>query len=354
MGLAASKRRGPFCLRGEEMTNVAIIGATGYTAVESIKILLRHPQAKLTYLTALPEECGPIEQIFPLLRGRIDLPVEPLDLAKAADRADVVLGCLPHKVAMGFVPQLRQAGLKVVDFSADYRLRDVATYEKFYQTPHTDRERIGEAAYGLPELFRDQIAGKSLVANPGCYPTCASLGLAPLVREKLIQTDGIIVNAITGISGAGRKATLAYHYPEINENGFAYGVGAHRHMPEMEQVLADVGGTPVTVLFQPHVVPLTRGMLATIYAQPTKSVSQKQLDELFHAAYDDEPFVRLPGRPPQMAAVSDTNFCDVHATLVKGKVVVFSAIDNLVKGAAGQAVQNMNLICGYPETTGLL
>jgi len=354
MGLAASKRRGPFCLRGNEMTNVAIIGATGYTAVETIKILLRHPQAKLTYLTALPEECGPIEQIFPLLRGRIDLPVEPLDLAKAADRADVVLGCLPHKVSMGFVPQLRQAGLKVVDFSADYRLRDVATYEKFYQVPHTDRERIAEAAYGLPELFRNQIVGKSLVANPGCYPTCAVLGLAPLVREKLIETDGIIVNAVTGVSGAGRKPTLAYHYPEINENGFGYGVGTHRHMPEMEQVLADVGSGPVTVLFQPHVVPLTRGMLATIYAEPTRSISQKQLDELFHAAYGDEPFVRLPGRPPQMAAVSDTNFCDVHATMVKGKVVVFSALDNLVKGAAGQAVQNMNLICGYPETAGLL
>jgi len=354
MGLAASKRRGPFCLRGDEMTNVAIIGATGYTAVESIKILLRHPQAKLTYLTALPEECGPIEQIFPLLRDRIDLPVEPLDLTKAADRADVVLGCLPHKVAMGFVPQLRQAGLKVVDFSADYRLRDVATYEKFYQVPHTDRERIDEAAYGLPELFRDQIAGKSLVANPGCYPTCTALGLAPLVREKLIRTDGIIVNAMTGVSGAGRKATLAYHYPEMNENGFAYGVGTHRHMPEMEQVLADVGAGPVTVLFQPHVVPLTRGMLATMYAEPTRSISQKQLDEVFHAAYGDEPFVRLPGRPPQMAAVSDTNFCDVYATVVKGKVVVFSALDNLVKGAAGQAVQNMNLICGYEETAGLL
>jgi N-acetyl-gamma-glutamyl-phosphate reductase len=336
------------------MIRVAIIGATGYTAIESIKILLRHGQTEITYLTALPDECGPVGQIFPLLRDRLSLTVEPLDLAKLTDLADVVLCCLPHKVSMGFVPQLLGAGVKVVDFSADYRLRDVAVYEQFYGVKHTDRDNIAEAAYGLPELFRRQIRTQRLVANPGCYPTCAVLGLAPLVQEGLIRTDNIIVNAVTGVSGAGRKPTLAYHYPEINENGFAYAVGSHRHMPEMEQVLTDLAAKPVTVLFQPHVVPLTRGMLTTIYADPVRSIGQAELDDLYRAAYNREPFVRLPGGPSQMAAVSDTNFCDVYAAVAKGKVVVFSAIDNLVKGAAGQAIQNLNLICGCDETTGLL
>ena len=335
------------------MVRVAIIGATGYTAVESIRILLGHGEAEVTYLTALPDECGPIETIFPRLRDQIAVPVEPLDLDKLSQVAEVALCCLPHKVSMGYVPTLLAAGLKVVDFSADYRLRDVAVYERFYE-PHTDQGNLAKAAYGLPELFRAPIPGASLVANPGCYPTCVALGLAPLVREGLVKVDGLVVNAMTGISGAGRKPGQAFHYPEINENGFAYGIGAHRHMPEMEQVLGDVCHKPVTVVFQPHVVPLTRGMLATMYAEPTRAISQADLDELYHETYKDEPFVRLPGGSPQMGAVADSNFCDVWATVVKGKVIAFSAIDNLVKGAAGQAVQNMNLICGLDETMGLL
>jgi N-acetyl-gamma-glutamyl-phosphate reductase len=307
----------------------------------------------LTYLTALPEECGPIDTIFPILRDRLDLPVEPLDSAKLAELSDAVLCCLPHKVSMGFVPQLLRDGLKVVDFSADYRLRDVAVYEEFYKVEHTDPDNIPQASYGLPELFRDKIRGCRLVANPGCYPTCAVIGLAPLVREGLVNTDGIVVNAITGVSGAGRKPSLAYHYPEINENGFGYAVGTHRHMPEIEQVLGDVGGKPVKALFQPHVVPLTRGMIATCYADPLQTVTQGQLDELYSAAYGSEPFVRLPGQPPQMGAVANTNFCDVYATVAKGKVIVFAALDNLIKGASGAAVQNLNLICDFPETAGL-
>jgi len=335
------------------MVRVAIIGATGYTAAESIKILLQHEQAEVTYLTALPEECGPIAKIFPQLRGRISLQVEPLDLAKLADVADVALCCLPHKVSMEYVPKLLKAGLKVVDFSADYRLWDVAVYEAFYE-PHTDTANLAKAVYGLPELYREKIKASSLIANPGCYPTCSSLGLAPLVREGLVELDGIVVNAITGISGAGRKPMLAYHYPEINESAFAYGIGVHRHMPEIEQVLSDAAGKTVKVLFQPHVVPLTRGMLATMYCQPTGAVSQADLDALYCAAYKDEPFVRLTGGSPQIGAVAGTNFCDVWATLAKGKVVVFSAIDNLVKGAAGQAIQNMNLISGLNEAMGLM
>ncbi len=336
------------------MIRVAIIGATGYTASESLAILLRHTDAEATYLTALPEECGPMAEIFGVLRDRIDLDVVPLDLARAAELADVVLCCLPHKVSMGFVPQLLEAGLKVVDYSADYRLRDVAVYEAYYKVEHTDRDNIARAAFGLPELFRESIVGKDLVANPGCYPTCAVLGLAPLVREGLIGSDDIVVNMVSGASGAGRRPGLAFHFPEMNENYFAYAVGTHRHMPEIEQVLSDVAGRPVTVLFQPHVAPFTRGMLATVYANPTRSVSQAELDDLYTEAYGDEVFVRLPGRPPQITAIAGTNYCDVWATTAKGKVIVFSALDNLVKGAAGQAIQNMNLLFGLDEATGLL
>ena len=217
------------------MINVAIIGATGYTAEESIKILLGHPEAQVTYLTALPEECGSITEIFPVFRGRLDLPVEPIDLEKLSDLADVALCCLPHTVSMQFVCQLLDAGVKVVDFSADYRLHDAGLYRRVYKVEHRDAGNLSEAAFGLPELFRDQIPSARLVANPGCYPTAASLALAPLAREKVIALDDIVVNAVSGVSGAGRKAALPFHYPEMNENLFAYAVGTHRHQPEIEQ-----------------------------------------------------------------------------------------------------------------------
>ncbi len=336
------------------MIRVAIIGATGYTASESLAILLRHSGAEPTYLTALPEECGPVAKVFPQLRDRITLDVVPLDIDKTAEIADVVLCCLPHKVSMGFVPKLLKAGLKVVDFSADYRLRDVAVYEEYYKVEHTDSDNIAKAAFGLPELFRETILGKDLVANPGCYPTCSSLGLAPLVREGLIELNDIVVNTVSGASGAGRRPALAFHFPEMNENYFGYAVGTHRHMPEIEQILTDVAGKPARVLFQPHVAPYTRGMLATIYANPTRPIPQSEMDELYAETYRNEVFVRLPGAPPQMTAIAGTNYCDVWATTAKGKVIVFSALDNLVKGAAGQAIQNMNIIFGLDETTGLL
>jgi len=336
------------------MIRVAIIGASGYTASESLTILLRHPQSEVTYLTALPEECGRIADIFPQFRGRLNLSVEPLDLDKLTQVADVALCCLPHKVSMSMVPKLLGARVKVVDFSADYRLRDVSVYEAFYKVKHTDPENLSIAAFGLPELFRKDIIGKNLIANPGCYPTCTSLGLAPLVRKGLIRLEGIVANVVSGASGAGRKPAAAFHYPEMNENYFPYAVGTHRHTPEIEQILSDVAGKPVALLFQPHVAPFTRGMLASIYADPVRTISQKELDDLYAETYASEPFVRLPGKPPTVGAIAGTNFCDLWATAIKGKVVVFSALDNLVKGAAGQAIQNMNLIFGLKEPTGLL
>ena len=336
------------------MIRVAIIGASGYTASESIRILLRHPEARLTYLTALPEECCHVAEAFPEFRGQLDLPIEPVDLDKLADTADVALGCLPHKVSMAFVPQLLSAGVKVVDFSADYRLRDVQLYEKVYQVKHTDREHLPEAVFGLPELFRDTIAGAKLVANPGCYPTAASLGLAPLIKKQLIAKDDIVVNAVSGVSGVGRKPSALAHFPEMNENLFAYAVGTHRHTPEIEQILGDLAAGTVKVLFQPHVVSMDRGIAESIYCLPLEKVTTEQLAKLYREFYADEPFLRVLDKPPATKHVAYSNFCDVFPTVAAGKVVVFSAIDNLVKGAAGQAVQNMNIISGLPETMGLL
>jgi N-acetyl-gamma-glutamyl-phosphate reductase len=232
------------------MIRVAIIGASGYTGAESVEIILRHSQAELVYLSALAAESGPVDVVFPQFKGRCSLPVEPLDFDKLRGTADAALCCLPHKVSMEFVPRLLDAGLKVIDFSADYRLKDTAVYEKFYEVKHTDTANLEKAVYGLPELFREQIKGTDLIANPGCYPTGASLALAPLLKEGLIQTDSIIVNAVTGVSGAGRNPTSKFHFPNMNENLFAYGIDSHRHMPEMEQTASQIAGTDVQILFQ--------------------------------------------------------------------------------------------------------
>ncbi len=334
------------------MVRVAIIGASGYTGSESIKILLQHSEAVLTYLTALPEECGAVEDVFPQFKGRCTLQIEPLDIDKLSDLADVALCCLPHKVSMGFVPKLLDAGLKVIDFSADYRLKDVAVYEKYY-VKHTDTENLKHAAFGLPELFREQIKGAKLVANPGCYPTGASLAIAPLLTEDLIETETVIVNAVTGTSGAGMKPSSKFHFPNMNENLFPYGIGTHRHMPEIEQIASDVAGKKVTVLFQPHVGPFDRGILSTVYCQPKKNLSNEELLLLYNDFYKDEPFIQVRNDAPAVKDVAGTNYCHIFVTCVKGKVVCFSAIDNLVKGASGQAIQNMNIIFELEETLGL-
>ena len=335
------------------MIRVAIIGASGYTGAESIRILLRHSEAELVYLTALPEECGWVADVFPEFKGRCDLQIEPLDMDKLSGLADVALCCLPHKVAMGFVPRLLEAGLKVVDFSADYRLKDVAIYEQFYKVKHTDTANLERAAFGLPELFRERIKGAELVANPGCYPTGAALAVAPLLNEGLIETDLIIVSAVTGITGAGRNPSSKFHFPNMNENLFPYGIGTHRHMPEIEQIVSEVAGADVQVLFQPHAGPFDRGILSTVYCQPKAKVSEKQLAKLYEDFYADEPFVQIRSDAPAVKDVAGTNYCHIFATYVKGKIISFSTIDNLVKGASGQAIQNMNIIFGLEETLGL-
>jgi N-acetyl-gamma-glutamyl-phosphate reductase len=335
------------------MIKVAIIGASGYTGVESIEIILRHAEAQLTYLTALPEECGHAADVFGQLKGRLDMHIEPLDLNKLSEKADVALCCLPHKVSMGFVPKLLDTGVKVIDFSADYRLKDVVVYEKFYQK-HTDAGNLAHAAFGLPELFRERIKSAKLVANPGCYPTGAALAIAPLLKNGLIETEGIIVNSVTGVSGGGKNPSKVFHYPNMNENLLPYAVGSHRHGPEMEQIASEIAGADVEIIFQPHVGPFDRGILSTVYCRGKSDMSQKELDELYHNFYRSEVFVQVLDGPPAVKNVAGTNFCHVYPTISKGRIVCFSTIDNLVKGASGQAVQNMNIVFGVDERLGLI
>ena len=350
--MAACENAAFFIYRRLKMLTVAIIGASGYTGAEAIEILLRHPQVKLTYLTALPEECGNVAEVFPRFKGRCSLDIEPFNMDKLTTKAKVVLCCLPHKVSMEFVPKLLKAGLKVIDFSADYRIKDIKVYEKYYQ-PHSDKENLKHAVYGLCELYRDKIKNAKLVANPGCFPTGFILGTAPLLKNNLIGPS-IIVNAVTGTSGAGKNPSKNFHFPNMNENFFAYSIGNHRHQPEMEQIAGEIAEKNVDVLFQPHVGPFDLGILSTIYCQPKEKMTNEKLAELYKTFYAKEPFVQVLNTAPMLKDVAKTNCCHIYPAVCKDKIVVFTAIDNLIKGASGQAVQNMNIMYGFEETAGLL
>lgn len=336
-----------------EKIKVSVIGASGFTGAESIEIILRHEKAELVYLSALPEECGSVSDVFSRFKGRCDLQIEPLDIDRLSGLADVALCCLPHRVAMGFVPELLSAGMKVIDFSADYRIKDTNVYEKFYNVKHADPANLKRAVYGLPELFRQQIKDADLIANPGCFPTGALLAIVPLLKEAVVETDSVIVSAVTGASGAGKNPSGKFHFPNMNENFFAYGIGTHRHMPEMEQIAGEIAGPDVKILFQPHAGPFDRGIASTVYCQPKAEVTNEQLSEIYNSFYSSEPFVRICSDAPGVKDVTGTNYCHIYPTCARGRILVFSVIDNLVKGASGQAVQNMNIAFGLKETLGL-
>lgn len=333
---------------------VVLVGGSGYAGFEALRWLRRHPAAQVVGVFGPEGELGPMNEFYPLLTGQCDLDQERFDIDAVASRgADLAMLCVPHKVAMAYVPKLRKIGLKVIDWSADYRLNSREVYENWY-CEHTDADRFAEAVYGLPEYFADDIAKADLVANPGCYPTCTSLAAAPILEAGLIEPTGIVVNAVSGVSGAGRRPNLALHFPETNESFKPYGVGGHRHQPEMEQVLSTISGQTVDLLFQPHLCPMDRGMLCSIYADPTCEATPEKLLAALTEAYADKPFVRVrPGGAVNTKHVAGTNFCDVAATMNKGKVKLFSVLDNLLKGASTQAIQNMNLMFGLDETAGL-
>jgi len=335
------------------MTRIAILGATGYTALELIKILLRHPHAEIVAVTSRQEGNVPIAMVHPSLTNRLDLPLENLEPAQITARAECVFSCLPHGVTAEIVPALLAGGCKVVDFSADYRLDSPEVFANWYGQKHPDPERLGKTVYGLPELFRQQIIGAKLVANPGCYPTSVILALSPLLKAKLIEPGDIIADSKSGVSGAGRTPKLTTHYPECNESLSAYNLGRHRHTPEIERFLSIAAGQPVEVIFTPHLIPMDRGILSTVYSRPVAGVTEEQVMQALRDFYADEPFVRVVSHLPATKDCTDTNFCDITARLIRGRVVTISCIDNLIKGASGAAVQNFNLLYGYPETTAL-
>ena len=333
---------------------IAILGATGYTALELIKLLLRHPGAKIEALTSRQEGRPHLSAIHPSLTGRLDLHLEDLGPEALAGRCDCAFLCLPHAASAESAKALLAKGVRVIDFSADYRLNDAATYRKWYEHEHPDPDRLGKTPYGLPELFRDQIPNAQLIANPGCYPQSAILPLAPLLKAALIEPTDIIIDSKSGVSGAGRTPKLNTHFPECNESISAYSVGKHRHQPEIEQILGRATGQSVQVIFTPHLVPMDRGILSAIYARPTRAITESELLSCLRDFYAKEPFLRIVNHLPTTKDTAHTNFVDITARIVKGRVVLISAEDNLIKGASGAAVQNFNLMFGFPETTALL
>lgn len=334
---------------------IAILGGTGYTALELLRILLRHPNADVVTVTTRQEGTPRLDEVHPALAGRTVLHLEAFDVDRMIARGvQCVFGCLPHGASMATLPRLLDRGVRVIDLSADYRLRDPNVYAQWYGESHQDLAHLAQAVYGLPELYGDDIPTAQLIANPGCYPQTAILGLAPLVAGKYVETTGIVVDAKSGVSGAGRTPKLSTHFPECNESVSAYGVGSHRHTPEIEQALGDVAGEPVEVIFTPHLIPMDRGIFSTIYAVPRRPLEQARLMDLYREYYARAAFVRVTDQLPATKHTSGTNYLDVCVRVVRGRVIVLVAEDNLVRGASGVAVQNFNRMFGLDERTALL
>ena len=341
------------------MINTAIVGITGYTGEELLKILLKHKNAKVSVIAGRStSETKPLKEIYPHLKEAAGFTCEPFNAESVAKRADVIFLALPHRVSFEIVPELLKSGKKVIDLSADFRLNDGAVYEKWYGAKHTAAPMLAKAVYGLPEVYRKEIKNASLVANPGCYPTTAILGLLPAIKNGLIDLSSIIIDSKSGVSGAGRKPTQEFFAKEpLNFRPYNI-AGAHRHIPEMEQELSKASGKKITLTFTPHLIPIERGMLSTIYASPSKKVSAAEAQNIYEEFYKGEPFVRvLPeGKIPEIKNVVNTNFCDISIKLDErtNRLIIVSSIDNLVKGASGAAVQNMNIMFGFDEKDGLI
>ena len=335
---------------------VGVVGATGYTGEELVRILAGHPQAELAYVSGKEDREVKIQTIFPYLKNRLNLECKAFSIEEACEKCELVFLSLPHTVSMQFASRFLKMKKKVVDVSADYRLKDPEIYEKFYKSQHKDVSNLRSAVYGLPEIYREKIKTAVLVANPGCYPTGAILGLLPGLKKGVFDPQSIVVDAKSGVTGAGRKAEKSLNFSEVNESFKAYKLFEHQHVPEMEQELGRLVKKELRMIFVPHLLPVNRGILSTIYVKLKKRMDTKELLALYQKFYEAEPFVNVldSGALPEIKHVVHTNFCNIGLRINedKGLAVIVSAIDNLGKGAAGQAVQNMNLMCGFDERTG--
>lgn len=337
------------------MIKTAIIGATGYTGSELVRLISNHPEIELKLITSESRKGEPLSEVHPHFSGIQDFTLQSVDDISKFDPLDVVFMALPHGVSMTFVERFQQESFKVIDLSGDYRLSSPEVYEDWYQKRHIHPEGFEHAVYGLPELHGESIRAAQLVANPGCYPTSAILGLAPLIKAQLIRDDQIIVDAKSGVTGAGVKPKTTTHFSNVSDNFKSYGLKNHRHTIEIEEQLNQLNGEELQVQFTPHLLPVDRGILATIYSRPKKAITERELQDLYEDFYTNHPFVRLRKSPPTLKDVRGTNFCDLFVTYDErtNRIITIAAIDNLVKGAAGQAIQNLNLMFGLDETTGL-
>jgi N-acetyl-gamma-glutamyl-phosphate reductase len=336
--------------------NISIIGASGYSGAELIKILLKHRHVTIKNVFAHNSAGKRVDELYGMFRGQTDLVFERYSAGQAAD-ADLVFIALPSGEAMHVVPELLKAKKRIIDLGGDYRLKDVQAYQKYYQREHVSAESLYESTYGLPEWNHAQIKDARLVANPGCYATSAILPIIPMVKENLVEETGIVISSVSGVSGAGRSASLDYSFSEVNESVRAYKVSLHQHTPEIESAIAESASRAVKVTFVPHLIPITRGIYSSIYLRLKKNVEHEEIFSLYKKHYSATPFIRVDGTAiPEIKNVNYTNFCDIGFRIDErnNTLILLSVIDNLVKGAAGQAVQNMNIMLGFKETEGLL
>jgi N-acetyl-gamma-glutamyl-phosphate reductase len=339
------------------MIKVAVVGATGYTGEELVELLLNHPKVKLSSLTALVEKEIKFSHHFKRFTGKCDLICKNLDAEEVARDSDLVFLALPHGVSMEYAPVFLKKGKRVIDLSADYRLKDPALYKQWYKTEHKDKENLEKSVYGLPEIYQEEIKDAQLIANPGCYPTVSLLCCLPLTSLINFKESGIIIDAKSGVTGAGRKASLNLHFAEVNENMKAYKINSHQHIPEITQELSGVTQGKVNLIFTPHIVPLNRGILATCYIQHKGRAKEADIIKTYKDFYAQAPFVKVldKGQLPEIKDVAGTNFCQIgiDADEEKGLIVIVGAIDNLLKGASGQALENMNIMYGFDQREGL-
>lgn len=342
--------------KGKGKIKVAILGATGYTGEEAARLLVNHPRVEVARLFSMEFVGKKIWEAFPRLSKKLDLEVEEYRTDSSLDGCDAVVACVPHRASMGIIGPIVEKGIKVVDLSADFRFADTETYRAAYGAEHERPELLKLAVYGIPELNRDRLRGCPLVAVPGCYPTSAILGAAPLLRRHMVRPRGIVIDAKSGVTGAGRTPSSRCHFPECNESVSPYGIGKHRHQPEIEDQFSRLYGEEVKVTFAPHLVPMNRGIVSTIYLDAEGDVGLDDVRAAYDEMYEAEPFVTVLGEGlfPRSADVAGTNSCHIGITkTAEGKIVIACAIDNLVKGASGQAVQCLNVVFGFDETDGL-